>query len=290
MKSYFLWLCNAVLLLLILYFYQRGVYTDYLTDNVQQQYDRSFSLFENANEVIGNHFASLAHAAKYYIDKESDTAAINPHWREIEKLVQQNNAMYQHTNSLMALLYKNKDSLQNKVQTHLQAIASILQQNKEAAILSAGLADSLLQALQQTTSVNGTVARTLLSQIRIENSLMLLQKLEKLHYQALFEKPILYDAFTPHVMLNKERFEVGDTLRAKMALIATPSHAPIDVYVNNKKIPMQSNGIAHYKQVCKEIGRHSIGGGVRLERAKNDSVRFYFNHKYQVQAFCPSTP
>lgn len=285
MKSYFLLFCNIALLGIILYLYQCGVYTSYLNDKVEQEYNHSFSLFEKANEIIERKIEVLDYVLQRHTSQEL-ASGTNQYRQQAKELTQQNKVFCQHTDSLIALLSNAQDYTNDKAQRHVQAMTKILEQNKEAEILHLGLVDSLLQTLQQATKIGGTAARALLNWIRMENSLLLEEKLEHLQAQSLLKKPIIYDTFTPHVILNQERFKVGDTLRAKISLIASAAHAPTDVYINNKKLPFQSNGMAYYKQVCKEAGEAVVNGRLLLAQTENDSVRFYFNYKYQVKPHC----
>ncbi|MBL7786533.1 MAG: hypothetical protein JNM36_11555 [Chitinophagales bacterium] len=285
MKSYFWLFCNAVLFLGILFLYQKGYYTTYRSDRVKQAYWINFKLLDETstlvfhNNTYANRFVDI-----YTHERKAVTNAIT-YWQQAKNILQQDSMFQNHTIALIELLQQNKEHNVAAIAAYQQKILEIIAQKQLQQVFSKTFGDTLREILQQATKADLYVAQTLLSHLNIQNSIKVHHRLEVLESQLLFEKPILYDTFMPHVVLNKEHFKVGDTLRAKIALIGTASKAPVAVSVEDKKIPLQ-NGLARYRQVCKEVGTFSLGIFLKLRRMPSDSVMITNAAQYQVQTIC----
>ncbi|MBL7786535.1 MAG: hypothetical protein JNM36_11565 [Chitinophagales bacterium] len=285
MKSYFLWLCNAVLLLMILFLYQKGYYTTYRSDRVKQAYELDFHLLNNFafNTLDRNNMTNMALGA--YANDKIATMRADSCYQIAKTLSSQSNKLFGNRYDLFELLKQNNDEHKSTIQKLVTEIDTIIQQQVQSQVVTQGFCDTLLQNFRYALEADTIVANTLMLQSMADYELILEKKISSLYEIASAEK-IVFNHYTAHTILNKERFKVGDTLRAKIAVITTAPQTPVEVLINNQKIPMQSNGIVKYQKVCKKAGNFSTSGELRLQKGKLNATLFTFTHHYNVQTIC----
>ena len=181
MKSYFLWLCNAVLLLMILFLYQKGYYTTYRSDRVKQAYELDFHLLNNFafNTLDRNNMTNMALGA--YANDKIATMRADSCYQIAKTLSSQSNKLFGNRYDLFELLKQNNDEHKSTIQKLVTEIDTIIQQQVQSQVVTQGFCDTLLQNFRYALEADTIVANTLMLQSMADYELILEKKISSLY-------------------------------------------------------------------------------------------------------------
>lgn len=93
---------------------------------------------------------------------------------------------------------------------------------------------------------------------------------------------IIYNPFYSAIEPNAQQLNIGDTLQLKIYLAARSYLTNYFVTINQKTYEPNSDGVVHYKTVCKKVGKHQLKGFAR-PNGVDCYTNQYFDLPYTVE-------